>query len=172
MTFRFSAISKLFLLIKVIKNLSKVFMQQYNYPKLIWMKQNVSFACSNYRSYWQLIDNFCLHLSEPNRIETRRKRTVNRIVTIEPRCTVFSVNRCTSTTFLFLQQYNEYLFVSGAWLENVDPRGELSSLFTLKIRINLCLFLYITNETSLFFCKLQVGASAGNDSKQTFSVGD
>ena len=97
MTFRFSAISKLFLLIKVIKTLSKVFMHQYNYPKLIWMKQNVYFAYSNYRSNWQLIDNFCLHLSEPNRIETRRKRIVNRIVTIEPRCTVFSVNRFTST---------------------------------------------------------------------------
>ena len=63
------------------------------------MKQNVSFACSNYRSNWQLIDNFCLHLSEPNRIETRRKRTVNRIVTIEPRCTVFSVNRFTSSYY-------------------------------------------------------------------------
>ena len=97
MTFRFSALSRLFLSIKVIKNLSKVFMQQYNYPKLIWMKQNVSSACSNYRSNWQLIDNFCLHLSEPNRIETRKKRTVNWIVTIEPRCTVFSVNRFTST---------------------------------------------------------------------------
>ena len=94
--FTFSAISTLFLLIKVIKNLSKVFMQQYNYPKLIWMKQTVSFACSNYRSNWQLIDNFCLQLSEPNRIQTRRKRIVNRIVTTEPRCTVISVNRFTS----------------------------------------------------------------------------
>ena len=45
-------------------------MQQYNYPKLIWIKQNVSFACSNYQPNWQLIDNFCLHLSEPNRIKT------------------------------------------------------------------------------------------------------
>ena len=42
--------------IKVIKNLSKVFMQQYNCPELIWIKQNVSFACSNYRSNWQLIE--------------------------------------------------------------------------------------------------------------------
>ena len=41
-------------------------MQQYNYPKLIWMKQNVSFACSNYRSNWQLIDNlFALEWTEP-----------------------------------------------------------------------------------------------------------
>ena len=62
-------------------------MQQYNYPKLIWIKQNISFSCSNYRSNWQLTDNFCLHLSEPNRIETRRKRIVNRIVTTEPRWT-------------------------------------------------------------------------------------
>ena len=98
MTFTFSALSTLFLLIKVIKNLSKVLLQQYNYPELIWIKQNVSFACSNYRSNWQLIDNFCLHLSEPNRIETRRKRIVNRTVTTEPRCTVISVNRCTSTS--------------------------------------------------------------------------
>ena len=52
-------------------------MQQHNYPKLIWMKQNVSFACSYYRPNWQLIDNFRLHLSEPNRIQTRRKRIVN-----------------------------------------------------------------------------------------------
>ena len=66
--------NKHILLIKVIKNLSKVFMQQYNYPKLIWMKQNVSFACSNYRSNWQLTDNFCLHLSEPNRSKLRRKK--------------------------------------------------------------------------------------------------
>ena len=63
------------------------------------MKQNVSFACSNCRSNWQLIDNFCLHLSEPNRIETWRKRLVNRIVTTEPRCTVISVNRFTSTSY-------------------------------------------------------------------------
>ena len=96
MTFRFSTISTLFLLIKFIKNLSKVFMQQYNYPELIWMKQNVSFACSNCRSNWQLIDNFCLYLSEPNRIETWRKRIVNRIVTTEPRCTVISANCFTS----------------------------------------------------------------------------
>ena len=96
MTFTFSAKSTLFLLIKVIKDLSKVFMQQFNYPKFIWIKKNVSFACSNYRSNWQLTDNFRLHLSEPNRIETRRKRIVNRIVTTEPRCTVISVNRFTS----------------------------------------------------------------------------
>ena len=100
MTFTFSAISTLFLLIKVIKNLSKVLLQQYNYPELIWIKQTVSFACSNYRSNWQLIDNFCLHLSEPNRIETRRKRIVNRIVTTEPRCTVISVNRFTSIKYI------------------------------------------------------------------------
>ena len=98
MTFRFSAISTLFLLIKCIKNLSKVFMQQYNYPKLIWMKQNVSFACSNYRSNWQLIDNFCSHLNEPNCIETWRKRIVNWIMTTEPRYTIISVNRFTSKT--------------------------------------------------------------------------
>ena len=81
---------------KVIKKLSIVFMQQFNYSKFIWIKQNVSFACSNYQSNWQLTDNFCLHLSEPNRIETWRKRIVNGIVTTEPRCTVISVNRFTS----------------------------------------------------------------------------
>ena len=49
-------------------------MQQYNFSKLTWMKQNVSLACSNYQPNWQLIDNFCLHLCEPNRIETREKK--------------------------------------------------------------------------------------------------
>ena len=123
MTFTFSAISTLFLLIKVIKNLSKVFMQQYNYPKLIWMKQTVSFACSNYWSNWQLTDNFCLHLSEPNRIETRRKRIVNRIVTTEPRCTVISVNLFTSTQNL-MQSFprpsdatHKILSRSAKWLQ-------------------------------------------------------
>ena len=113
MKFRFSAISTLFLLIKVIKNLSKVFIQQFNYPKLIWMKQNVSFACSNYRSNWQLIDNFCLHLSEPNRIETRRKRIVNGIVTTEPRCTVISVNRFTSTVRSIKSETTSWVFSSN-----------------------------------------------------------
>ena len=104
MTLTLLAISTLFLLIKVIKNLSKVFLQQYNYPKFIWIKQNISFACSNYRSNWQLIDNFCLHLSEPNCIETRRKRIMNQIVTTEPQCTVISVNRF---TFSFLLCHHE-----------------------------------------------------------------
>ena len=86
----------MFLLVTDIKNLSKVVMQWYNYPKLIWMKQNTSFACSIYQSNWQLIDNFCLHLSEPSCIETRRKRIVNRIMTTEPWCTVNLVNHFTS----------------------------------------------------------------------------
>ena len=87
----------MFLLVTVIKNLSKVVMQQYDYPKLIWLKQNISFACSNYWSNWQLIDNFCLHLSEQSHIKTQRKRIVNRIVTTEPWCTVNSVNCFTSS---------------------------------------------------------------------------
>ena len=73
----------LLLVLTVIKNLPKVLMQLYNYPKLNWMKQNVSFTCSNYLCICQLIDNFCLHLSELSRIESQRKRTVNRIVTTE-----------------------------------------------------------------------------------------
>ena len=81
---------------------SKAVMQRYNYPLLIWMKQNISFACSNYQSHWQLLDSFCFHLSELNHIENRRKRIVNQIVTIEktrgPRYTVNSVNRFTSVS--------------------------------------------------------------------------
>ena len=96
---RFYGTKYMFLLVTDIKNLSKVVIPQYNYPKLIWMKQNISFACSNYRSNWQLIDNFCLHSSEPSRIETQRKRIVNWIATTEPRCTVNSVNSFTSSSF-------------------------------------------------------------------------
>ena len=60
--------------ISVIKNLPNVIMQWYKYPELIWMKQNISFGCSNYRSNWQLIDNFCIHLSEPSHIENSEKK--------------------------------------------------------------------------------------------------
>ena len=91
MTLRFSAISTLFLLIKVIKSLSKVFMQQYNYPKLIWMKQMFLLHA--------VIADFYLHLSEPNRIKTREKRIVNWIVTTELWCTIISVNRFTFIIF-------------------------------------------------------------------------
>ena len=43
------------------------------------MKQNVSFACSNYRSNWQLIDNFCLHeWTEPYRNWEKKNRELNR----------------------------------------------------------------------------------------------
>ena len=67
--------------VSVTKNSSKVVMQRYNYPKLIWIKQTIYFACSNYLANRQLIDNFYLHL----------------IVTTELRCTVNSVHRFTST---------------------------------------------------------------------------
>ena len=97
MTHRFYGNKCMFLLVAVIKNLPKVVMQWYNYSKLIWLKQNISFACSNYQFNWQLINNFSLHLSDPSRIETQRKRIVNRIVTTDPRWTINSVNHFTTT---------------------------------------------------------------------------
>ena len=54
MASRFCSPKCMFLLVTAIKNLPKVVMQQYNYPKLIWMKQNSYFACSNYGSNWHL----------------------------------------------------------------------------------------------------------------------
>ena len=40
MASRFYGPKCMFLLVTAIKNLPKVVMQQYNYPKLIWMKHN------------------------------------------------------------------------------------------------------------------------------------
>ena len=125
MTHRFMALSTLFLLVTVIKNLSKVVMQQYNYLKLIWMKQNISFACSNYRSNWQLIDNFCLHLSELSHIETQRKRIVNRIMTSEPWCTVNLVNRFTSR----LKSY----FHFSVWVK-ILPKMKINWVKLIKLK--------------------------------------
>ena len=79
MTCRFYGNKYMFLLITVIKNLSKVVMQRYNYPKLIWMKQNISFACSNYRPNWQL-------MYTPERTEPEKEMTT------EPRYTVMVVS--------------------------------------------------------------------------------
>ena len=103
-TRRFYCNKYMFLLVTVIKSLPLVVMQRYNYPKRIWMKQSISFACSNYRCNWQLTDNFCLHLSEPSHMETRKKRIVNQIMTTESWCTINSVNCFTSSPHQPLDQ--------------------------------------------------------------------
>ena len=76
MTCRFYGNKYMFSLIMVIKNLAKVVMQRYNYPKLIWMKQNISFACSNYRSNWQL--SYMLERTEPYRNSEKKRCPLNR----------------------------------------------------------------------------------------------
>ena len=128
------------------------------YPKLIWMKQNVSFACSNYRSNWQLIDNFCLHLSEPNCIETRRKRIVNRILTIERRCTVISVSRFTSNLYqykmisiqyiiwYFLQEKKKFVWDLLMWI--VPPHKNMF-LFPIFNKTRIVLYNAITQNNCL-----------------------
>ena len=131
-------------------------MQQYKYPKLIWMKQNIIFACSYYQSIWQLTDNFCLHSSEPNRIETQRKCIMNRIVTTELRYTVNLVNPFTFT-YKSRSCMQRQLRVSKHALLQCDSlslsvRQRWESLHS--IQSSNCL--NILQETSVYHCQLWI----------------
>ena len=164
MTHRYYSTKYIFLLVTVIKNLSKIVMQWYNSPKLIWMKQNISFACSNYQSNWQLIDNFCLHLSELSRIETWRKRIVNGLMTTElwavwsgSTCLPICKNRFEKFARIFSRRHKQTTFSDSGFLGilrvnyALDKRGVLINIFHISPWTSMLRVLLKSASPTTFF---------------------